>query len=180
MNAKVPLSHRPTLAPDSNSRSGSLHPRSLSGQLRGTPRIVLARSWLGRTYEGEKEGNARVHASCARYLPRLHHIRAQAQPQRSSLQHSDLWFKKTLQSPVSLSKQRQTRTDDMYSKYNVRLCLHEELHLALCVQVRLCTRVCKEREAADFILNPSLLQLLLRLSDDATSGCVYTTLGIVP
>ena len=38
---------------------------------------------------------------------------------------------KTLQLPVFLSKKHLTRTDDMYPKYNVRLCLHEELNLAL-------------------------------------------------
>ena len=53
----------------------------------------------------------------------------------------------------------------MYPKYNVRFCLHEQLDLALRVQVRLCVRVYKERKAADFILYPGLHEFLLRFAD---------------
>ena len=55
MDAKVPLSHRPTLAPDPNSKSGSLRPRSLSGQLRGTPRRALARTNHGQDEQIKRE-----------------------------------------------------------------------------------------------------------------------------
>jgi hypothetical protein len=53
----------------------------------------------------------------------------------------------------------------MYSEYDVRLGLHQELDLALGIQVGLGARVRQEREAADFILDAVLLELLLRLSD---------------
>ena len=56
------------------------------------------------------------------------------------------------------------RANDVHSKNPIGLLLHEELHDTLRVKVGLRTRIGKERELSDAVLDTGLLEFLLVLS----------------
>ena len=79
-------------------------------------------------------------------------------------------MKKKLSKPGPCCANAHKRTNDMYAEDAVRLRFHEELDLALGVQVCLGARVGDEREAADLVLHAVLLEFLLRLADPRNLG----------
>ncbi len=65
----------------------------------------------------------------------------------------------------TILSRKERLTDDVNAKNTVSLSLSQELNLTLSIEVGLRTRVGRERELADLVLDASSLELLLGLAD---------------
>jgi len=171
----------------------------LAMRLRGTPRTASAsRARRGgrkktslmeqfRGQDGRGESTYMWRASCVRYLLNSRHIRSLGTP--SAIISPALGPKAARQRSFSLQGDPRNAREGGKTKdapmmctpeYAVRLLLDEELDLALGVQVRLGARSWRGRGTGrPYTARPSFFRSCSVFPTHATSGCVYTTLGIV-